>query len=67
MQRDEQNLAARPKKRPSEPGDDMLASEVIKRQEAAFEEETKSRRRESLAALKDQAKAERKQLESFRR
>jgi hypothetical protein len=66
VQRDEQNLAARPKKRPSEPGDDMLASEVIKRQEAAFEEETKSRR-ESLAALKDQAKAERKQLESFRR
>jgi hypothetical protein len=34
--------------------------------EMAFEDEMKVRR-ESLAALKDQAKAERKQLESFRR
>jgi hypothetical protein len=42
------------------------AAEVDKRMEKPFEQETKVRR-ESLAALKDQAKAERKDLESLKR
>jgi hypothetical protein len=63
---DEQQLAARPKKRPAQPGDDLLADEVIKRQEQAFEDQTRARR-DSLEQLKEQAKRERKELESLRR
>lgn len=36
VQRDEQKLVARPKKRPAQHGDDMLANEIIKRLETAF-------------------------------
>ena len=42
----------------------MLADEVIKRLESAFEDETKGRR-DGLEVLKAQAKAERKELESY--
>ena len=64
VQREEQNLAARPKKRPPQRGDDMLANEVITRQEAAFATETAGMRA-AIGQLKAQAKAERKELESF--
>jgi hypothetical protein len=66
VQREEQAVAARPTKRPPARGDDMLATEVIKRLESAFEEESKGRR-DGLEVLKAQAKAERKELEAFRK
>jgi hypothetical protein len=42
----------------------MLATEVIKRLESAFEEESKGRR-DGLEVLKAQAKRERAELEVF--
>lgn len=62
--REEQAVAARPRKRPPAPGDDMLATEVIRRLELAFEEESKGRR-DGLEVLKAQAKREREELEAF--
>lgn len=62
--REEQALALRPKKRPRELGDDLLAAEAIKRFEQAFEDQTKHRVG-SLAELKKLAAAERNALESF--
>jgi hypothetical protein len=64
VQREEQNLALRPKKRPPAPGDDLLADEVIKRQEEAFAAQTAGRR-DQIVLLKQQAKAQRAELESF--
>jgi len=64
VQREQQNLDARPKKRPVSAADDTLPDRTIEKQDRAWEDETKSRR-DSLAGLKDQTKAERKQLESF--
>ena len=64
VQREEQAVAARPKKRPAAPGDDMLASEVVERLNRAFEEESKGRR-DGLEVLKAQAKHERAELEAF--
>ena len=64
VQRDEAALASRPKKRPTVPTDDTLPERTLAERDRAFEQETKVRR-ESLAALKDQAKAERRELESL--
>jgi hypothetical protein len=64
IQREEAALASRPKKRPIQPGDDLLPDRTLEQQGRAWEDETKHRR-DSLATLKDQAKTERKQLESF--
>jgi hypothetical protein len=64
IQREEQAVAARPRKRPPARGDDMLADEVIKRLEAAFEEEARGRR-DGLEVLRAQAKHERAELEAF--
>jgi hypothetical protein len=64
VQREEQAVAARPRKRPAARGDDMLATEVIKRLESAFEEESKGRR-DGLEVLKAQAKHERAELEGY--
>ena len=64
IQREEQELAGRPKKRGTAPGDEFLAPEVIKRQASAYEDETRSRH-DSLVLLKEQARAERRELESF--
>ena len=64
VQREDQQLASRPKKRPTQPGDDALPDRTIEKQDRAWEDETKSRRN-GLGVLKDQAKAERKELESF--
>jgi hypothetical protein len=62
--REEANLAVRPSKRPPQPGDDLLADEVLKRQAEAFAAQTAGRR-DQVAVLKAQAKAERAELESF--
>jgi hypothetical protein len=49
--REEQELAVRPRRRGTAPGDEFLASELVKKAEAAWEEETKARR-DSLAEMK---------------
>ena len=64
IQREEQELAGRPKKRPSEHGDELVPDRTLLERDRAWEEATKHRA-ESLAALKDLAKAERRELESF--
>ena len=64
VQWEEQHLAARPKKRPQAPGDDLIASEVIKRMEDAFATETDGLSA-ALADLRELAKKERRELESF--
>jgi hypothetical protein len=63
--RDEQALVGRPKKRPTQSGDDLLPDRTLEQRIAACEEETKGLR-ESLAALKEIAKTERRELETFR-
>jgi hypothetical protein len=65
-QREEQNLALRPKKRPTQPTDDRLPDRTIEKQARDWEEQTKGRHA-ALAELKAQANAERKTLESFRK
>jgi hypothetical protein len=62
--REEHSLASRPKKRPSSATDDTLPDKLIEKQEREWEEKTKDRQA-GLAALKEQAKAERKLLEAY--
>jgi hypothetical protein len=62
--RDEQKLAARPKTRPAEKGDDVLPDRTIGQREAAWLDEG-IHRRAALGELKAQAAKERKELESF--
>ena len=63
--RDEQALAGRPKKRPPQPGDDLLPDRTLEQRIAAWDDETKGLR-ENLAALKEITKIERRELESWR-
>jgi hypothetical protein len=63
VQRDEQLVAARGK-RPGNPGDKMLADEVIRRMDDEFEATTKLRR-ESVRQERELTAATRKELESF--
>jgi hypothetical protein len=53
------------RERPSQPGDDMLAPNVLQRLNDAFDQETKTHR-DSLGMLCKSAVPERKELESFR-
>lgn len=62
--REEQKLAGRPRTRPNEPGDDLVPNRTLAERDRAWEEQTKDRR-DSLGALKEQAKAERKELEGY--
>ena len=62
--REEQALAARPKKRPHQAGDDLIAPEGLKRLEDEFAAKA-DYQRASLDALKEQAKRERAELTSF--
>jgi hypothetical protein len=62
--REEQQLALRPKKRPAQPGDETLPDRTLAQRNVDYELQTKDRR-EGLAALREQAKRERKELESF--
>jgi hypothetical protein len=64
--RKDQKLAGRPAKRPGEPGDDLVPDRTLVERYGAWEEETQVRR-ESLAALRKSAAAERKDLESLKR
>lgn len=57
-------LAARPKTRPAQPGDEVLPDRTLEQRNAAWLDETKHRR-SAFADLKEQAKKERKKLESF--
>lgn len=63
-QREEQELASRPQKRPIQTGDDLLPDRTIAQRDREWEDATKHRA-ESLAALKDQIKQERAELEAF--
>jgi hypothetical protein len=64
--REEGILAARPKIRPAQPGDEVLPDRMLKQRNAAWQDETKHKRG-ALAELKEQAKRERKELEALRR
>jgi hypothetical protein len=62
--REEHSLAGRPKKRPVSSTDDTLPDKLIEKQEREWQEKTEDRQA-GLAALKEQAKVERKLLEAF--
>lgn len=64
IERETASLAARPKTRPAEPSDQMLATEVVKRMEAAFAAEADAHRA-GLEELKEQAKRERAELTRY--
>lgn len=64
IQREEAALAGRPKKRPTQPGDDVLPDRTLEKQGQAWEEQTKYLHA-SLADLRKLAAAERKELEGF--
>src|SRR4029453_5046746 len=66
VQRDEQQLAARGKKRPPAHDEELLPDRTIAQRDAAYLDETKHRKA-ALAELKEQAKRERKELEALRR
>jgi hypothetical protein len=62
--REEQRLAARPKTRPAQPGDETLPDRTLEQRNADWQVQTKDIRA-GLADLKEQAKRERRELESF--
>jgi hypothetical protein len=62
--REEQQLALRPKNRPISSTDDTLPDRFLEKQEQEWQEKTKYLHA-AHAELKEQAKAERKELESF--
>ncbi len=66
VQRETQDLALRPRKRPGQFGDDMLSGDVLLRLRKAYEQETKGLQDE-LADLRKLAAAERKELEGLPR
>jgi hypothetical protein len=63
--REEQALAVRPTRRPSDVNDWKLPKEAIERLEKAYNDETEGAR-EQLKLLKELAKNERRELESWR-
>jgi hypothetical protein len=63
--RDEAALTSRPKTRPAELGDSQLPDRTLRQFGAAYQDETKSRIAQ-LADLREQAKNERRSLESLR-
>jgi hypothetical protein len=62
--REEQQLAARPKTRPAQASDDTLPDRTLAKRNADWQEQTKHKHA-ALADLKEQAKRERKELESL--
>jgi hypothetical protein len=62
--REEEILAARPKTRPAQPGDETLPDRTLEQRNADWQVQTKDIRA-GLADLKEQAKRERRELESF--
>jgi hypothetical protein len=63
--REEQQLALRPKKRPAQPGDELLPDRTLAQRDAGWQDETKHHRA-ALADMKEQAKRERRELEALR-
>jgi hypothetical protein len=66
IDREEQHLAARPPTRPAQPGDEVLPDRTISQRSADWQVQTKYLHA-AHADLKEQAKAERKDLESLKR
>jgi hypothetical protein len=64
VERDAAALAVRSSTRPPEPRDDFIAPEVVKRMETDYAAQTDGRRA-ALDDLREFAKRERKELESF--
>jgi hypothetical protein len=64
IQRDANALAARPKKRPAAPGDDLLPERTLAERDRAVEEQTKGLH-VALAELRKLAERERAELESL--
>jgi hypothetical protein len=64
--REERILAARPKTRPAQPGDEVLPDRTIDERNRQWQDETKHKRG-ALAELKAQAARERAELEALRR
>lgn len=64
VQREEQQLANRPKKRPAQPTDDTLPDRTIEKQARDWEEQTKHLH-VALAELHKLTVSERKELESY--
>jgi hypothetical protein len=62
--REEQILATRGKKRPPAHDEELLPDRTVAQRDAAYLDETKHRQA-ALADLKEQAKRERRELESF--
>jgi hypothetical protein len=58
-------LARRPKKRPAQPGDEVLPDRLLEKQEREWQEKT-TYLHAALADLREQAKRERKELEALR-
>ncbi len=66
IQREATALESRPKKRPAQSGDELVPDRTIAEWEEAFEHQTKHAH-VALAALREQAKRERRELEGFTR
>jgi hypothetical protein len=64
IQREEQQLASRPKKRPAEPTDEQLPDRTIAERERAWENQTQHMRA-AHAELRKLAERERRELESL--
>jgi hypothetical protein len=64
--REEQALAARPKTRPPQPGDQTLPDRTLAQRDADWQEQTKAKRA-ALGELRKLAAKERKELEAFTR
>ena len=64
IQREEATLVRRPKKRPISSTDDTLPDRTIEKQEREWQDKS-TYLHAALAELKDQAKAEREELQSF--
>jgi hypothetical protein len=62
--REEALLAARPNTRPAQKGDELLPDRTIDERNRQWQDETKHKRG-ALADLKEQAKRERRELDSF--
>jgi hypothetical protein len=62
--REEQQLAARPKTRPAQPGDETLPDRTLEQRNADWQVETKDRRA-AIAELRKLAEKERRELDSF--
>jgi hypothetical protein len=62
---EEQAIAARPKQRPPQPGDDTVPDRTMTKWNAEWEDQTRLMR-EEVVNLKQSAKTERRELESWR-